>query len=168
MMKRTSCFVAALAFVLAAAVAAPAAQLLSLTITTALTAQVSPVLESRPGVAGLPAEAALIQANFTWGSGGTTVDAWVQTTLDGGGTWTDVCNFHFTTSSARAIANVSALTPVTTIYTPTDGSLSSNTCKDGIVGQQWRTKVTTTGTYAGGTTLQVNVVTGRLTTTTSP
>ncbi len=41
-----------------------------------------------------------IQANFTYGSGGTSVDAYVQSSVDNGVTWFDIANFHFTTSSA--------------------------------------------------------------------
>jgi hypothetical protein len=47
-----------------------------------------------------------LQGNFIWGSGGTTVDAFVQMSIDGGGTFVDVANFHFTTASARLILNV--------------------------------------------------------------
>ena len=56
------------------------------------------------------------------------------------------------------------LTPVTTIYTATDGTLGSNTAKDGVIGHQFRCKTTSTGTYAGGTTLRVDLIArGRLT-----
>ncbi len=109
-------------------------------------------------------ESAIIQANFTYGSGGTSVDAWVQTSIDDGLTWADVANFHFTTSSARFLFNLSALTPVTVQYTPTDGALAANTAKDGLLGAIWRVKSTSVGTYAGGTTLRVDMVArGRMT-----
>jgi len=137
-----------------------ATTLIKATITAAVTAAVSSPLQANPSSDG-PASAT-IQGTFTYGSGGTTADAWVQTSLDGGATWTDVANFHYTTASARFLFNVSSLTPVTTEYTPTDGSLAANTAKDGIFGSQWRVKYTTTGTYAG-TTLQVDIITKRLT-----
>jgi hypothetical protein len=121
-------------------------------ITTAVTALTTPVVkfDSKPISVAL-------QCNFTWGSGGTTMNAWVQTTLDGGATWTDVANFSLTTSSARKIVNLSSLTPETTQVTPSDGALAANTAQDGIVGSQWRVKYTTTGTYAGNTTLRVDI-----------
>ncbi len=97
--------------------------------------------------------------SFTYGSGGTTADAWVQTSLDGGTTWTDIANCHLTTASARKVYNLSSLTPVTTVYTATGGSLASNTAKDGVIGSWLRVKYTTTGTYAGGTSLTVDVAT---------
>lgn len=129
--------------------------LLNATITTAQSAAVTTALQvqSQAGVSSLT-----LQGTFTYGSGGTSADAWVQTTLDGGVTWTDIANFHFTTSSARFIYNLSALTAVTTEYTATDGTLSANTAKDGVIGHQFRVKYTTVGTYAASTTLRVDVV----------
>jgi hypothetical protein len=102
-----------------------------------------------------------IQANFLYGSGGTTVDAYVQTSFDGGGTWTDIANFHFTTSAARRLYNLSRLTSVTSIATPTDGSISNNTSVDGLLGSQFRVKWTTTGTYGGATSLAIDIAPGR-------
>lgn len=135
--------------------------LVNITVTTAITAQAQTVEQIRED-----ALSATIQCNFTYGSSGTTADVWVQTSMDGGGTWTDVCNFHMTTASKRFIYNLSALTVVTTEYdaTSTDGALASNTAKDGVFGSLYRAKVTTTGTYAGGTTLRVDMIPrGRLT-----
>ena len=105
-----------------------------------------------------------LQGFLTSGSGGTTIDAWVQTSFDGAVTWTDVANFHWTTSGSRFLYNLSSLTAVATEYTPTDGTLAANTAKDGLLGTHWRVKYTTTGTYAGGTILRVDAVPrGRLT-----
>ena len=135
--------------------------LLNIPITTAITAQTSTALQVQTPM-GL--ESVTLQANFTYGSGGTTATVWVQTSYDGGLTWNDIANFAFTTSSLRQVVNLSALTPVTTAYTPTDGTLASNTVKDGMLGHQYRTKTTSTGTYAGGTTLRVDLLArGRMT-----
>lgn len=98
-----------------------------------------------------------IQANFTYGSGGTTAKFWVQTSLDNGLTWNDIACFAATTANLRRVFNLSALTPVTTINTPTDGVLADNTCNDGIVGSLIRVKYTTTGTYAA-TTIKITAV----------
>jgi hypothetical protein len=103
-----------------------------------------------------------VQANFTYGSGGTSADAYVQTSLDGGTTWTDIANFHFTTASARKIYNLSAATAVASIATPGDGALASNTAVDGILGTRFRVKYVTVGTYAGGTTLQLDAASDQL------
>jgi hypothetical protein len=98
-----------------------------------------------------------VQANFTYGSGGTSVDAYLQTSLDGGSTWIDIAQFHFTTASARFAYNLNSQTPVTTEYTPTDGTLTANTAKDGFVGPLYQVKLASTGTYAGNTSLRIDV-----------
>lgn len=99
-----------------------------------------------------------IEANFTYGSGGTSAKAYVQTSIDGTN-WIDIACFAFTTASARKVCNLRADTPVTTIATPTDGTLSDNTVVDGIIGQKIRTKYVTVGTYGGTTTLVVTAKT---------
>ncbi len=134
--------------------------LLNANITTAVTAAVTTTEQFRDG----DPQSAVIQGNFTYGSGGTTADAWVQISADEGATWADIANFHFTTASARFFYNLSALTPITAQYTPTDGTLAANTSKDGLLAPQWRVKYTTVGTYAGNTVLRVDVAPrGRMT-----
>lgn len=123
-----------------------------LVITTAVTAQTTAPVQTRSGQL---AASASVQCNFTYGSGGTSADAWIQTSLDGL-TWTDMANCHFTTSNARVMFNLSSMTPVTTQYVETDGTLAANTAKDGVIGTRFRLKYTTVGTYAG-TTLAVDV-----------
>lgn len=102
-----------------------------------------------------------VQGNLAYGSGGTTINAYLQTSLDGGATWTDIAQFSFTTAAARFIYNLNGQTPVTTEYVPTDGSLGANTSKDGILGSQFRVKYVTTGTYVG-TTLSIDVSTDQV------
>jgi hypothetical protein len=125
----------------------------NLTITTAQAAATTSKVQVREG----SPESITIQCNFTYGSGGTSADAWVQTSIDGGTTWVDIAECGFTTSSAKKVYNLSGLTPVTSVYTPTDGTLAANTSKDGIVANWFRVKYTTVGTYAGGTTLSIDV-----------
>jgi len=133
--------------------------LLNIPITTANSATATTGMQTSE-----PPLSATIKAVFTYGSGGTSADAYVQTSTDGGGTWNDVANFHFTTSSAQRWFNLSALTPVTSIATPTDGSLTANTSVDDLLGNLWRCKYSSVGTYAASTTLRVDmIVRGRLT-----
>ena len=134
--------------------------LLTQTITTAASAQLSSLFQRRDPA---PPSNALVQANFTYGSGGTSLTCYVQTSVDGLN-WCDIAAFQFVTTTARRLFNLSALTPVTSIATPTDGSLSANTSVDGLVGPYWRVKYTSVGTYAGGTTIAIDIFTGRLTT----
>jgi len=137
--------------------AAHATTLLGLTITGAMATTTSPLLQTKDWAP----ENLTVQCNFTYGSGGTSADAYVQTPTDCGTTWVDIAQCHFTLSSVRQLYNLSALTPVTTAYTPTDGALTANATKDGLLGSRYRVKYTTSGTYAGNTTLAIDVITGR-------
>ena len=120
-------------------------------ITTAVTGTASTAVPTGVG----SAVAVTLTVTFVYGSGGTTLKVWIQTSLDGGTTWIDIACMTATTSSKVNVCNLSGRTPVTTLYAPLDGTLADDTCKDGIVGPLFRTKRTTTGTYAGGTTLSV-------------
>ena len=135
--------------------------LVNLPITTALSATRTSPLQFRA-----PRQMAtnvLLWAVFTYGSGGTTADAYVQTSIDGTN-WIDVANFHFTTSSGKALFNLYSGTAHTTQLTSfTDGSLTANTSLDGVVGNLWAVKYVTTGTYAGGTILRVDMISNGLT-----
>lgn len=121
-------------------------------IGAALSATAGPVVKFNA-----PPRSLAVQATFTYDSGGTSVDAYLQTTLDGGVTWIDIAQFHFTTASARKAFNLNSQTPVTTQATPTDGSLASNAAVDGLIGPQLRVKVASTGTYGGASALAVDI-----------
>lgn len=125
------------------------------TITTAVSATAEPWVDFPEY--GSPRHLA-VQANFVYGSGGTNATAYIQTSFDGGATAIDVACFQFSTSSARKGCNLSEMTPVTTIASLTDGSLTANNCVDGLLGPIVRVKLVTTGTYAASTTLQVDCV----------
>lgn len=148
-------FLRASALALALLVAGPAfaTTIAALAVTTAVAAGTTTPVQFPEGA---PLHIA-VQCNFTYGSGGTSADAWVQTSVDGGVTWVDIANCHFTTSSLREAYNLSALTPVTTAYTATDGSLAANTAKDGLIAPWMRVKYTTVGTYAAATKLNVDI-----------
>jgi hypothetical protein len=134
---------------------------LTLASVTIGAAQSAVVANSFTGLQGenRPRESLLLEANFNAGNGdGTTVDAYVQSSADGGATWFDIANFHFTTASAKKAFNLVAGTPVTSISTPTDGSLSANTAVDGLIGDALRVKWASTGTYTGSASLTVTAV----------
>lgn len=99
------------------------------------------------------ASAATLSANFTYGSGGTSLKVDVETTLNQGSTWIPVCRFAFTTASAEKVANVSGLTPKSTAVSP--ATLSDDSCLDGVLGDRLRARITSTGVYAGNTSVSV-------------
>lgn len=101
--------------------------------------------------------AACLQARLAYGSGGTSVKVYVQTSLDQGSTPIDIACFTFTTASAIKARNLSALTPKAADVVPTDGTLTDDTSADGVLGDRFRVKVVSVGTYAN-TTLTVGAV----------
>ena len=111
------------------------------------------------GIVKFPAAPLKLSAhfNFLYGSGGTTFDAYLQTSFDGGNNWCDIANLHATTSPMRRVVNLSGLTPVTTPATPTDGSITANTSLDGVLGDQFRVRAKSTGTYAGATSIEIHL-----------
>jgi hypothetical protein len=72
------------------------------------------------------------QMRLAYGSGGTTVKAYLQTSLDQGTTPIDIACFTFTTASAVKARNLSALTAKTTDVTPSDAALTDDTSVDGF------------------------------------
>lgn len=135
---------------------AHAVEMLLLPITTAVNPALSSTFQIRSGP-GLSGTDMTIQANLTGASGGTSVDVYIQTSLDGGGTWTDVANFNFTTTPLRKVSSTSMASAVVAAATATDGSIASNTTLSGIFGNLWRVKVISVGTYTA-TTLRVDAI----------
>ena len=122
------------------------------TITTPITGYVTSAVEGFGDVTALT-----VVAQFVTMGGGATVDLWVQTTVDQGATWIDIANFHWTTSSAAQAVNLSGLVSITAPAAILDGGLAANTVREGILGDRFRCKLTSTGTYAGGTRATVSV-----------
>lgn len=98
---------------------------------------------------------ATLQINFNYGSGGANCRVMIDTSLDQGQTWIEVWRALFGTASEENIVNVSALTPKTTPVTP--AALADDTVQDGVIGPRWRARVTSTGVYAGNTSLSVRM-----------
>ena len=110
-------------------------------------------VEDLDGVLSLAA-----QMRLAYGSGGSTIKVYLQTSLDQGNTWQDIACFTFTTASATKSRNLSALTPKATDVAATDGALTDDTSVDGLLGDRFRVKVVSTGTYAGNTLLSCSAV----------
>lgn len=96
-------------------------------------------------------QAVTLEANFQYGSSGTTCSAIVATTLDGGTTWRQIARFDFTTATAVKVANLNGhLSKAVTAYV----DLASEGVLDGILGDQLAVYLVSTGTYVN-TTLSV-------------
>jgi hypothetical protein len=117
--------------------------LCDLAITTALSGVAQTPIQNLEGML-----AATVEAKLSWGSGGTTAKAYIQTTLDDGQTWIDIACIAFGAASETVLLNFSKLTPKLTQLTPSDGSMADDTAIDGILGSALRAKITTTGTYS--------------------
>lgn len=100
--------------------------------------------------------AATLQANFAYGSGGTSIKAIWETTIDQGATWIEVCRMAFATASEENLVNLSGLTPKTTPYAP--AALADDSCVDGILGDRWRVRILTVGVYAGNSSLSFRLM----------
>ncbi len=116
----------------------------------------TPVGQTNIGSAsGLGAPQSLsIVARFAYGSGGQSVDAYVQTTLDGNN-WFDIANFHLTTVSGNYVSNVYTQKGVANGSLAT-GSIAANTTQDGLLGSNFRCMQSSLGTYAS-TSLSIDI-----------
>lgn len=104
----------------------------------------------------------VLEAVFNYGSGGTSVDAYIVTSFDGGATWFDVANFHFTTAAGKKILAIGNRTSVTAAVTPGFCALAANTAVDGVLGDRIGVAYTSAGTYVGATNLTIYAQGGRL------
>jgi hypothetical protein len=93
---------------------------------------------------------ALVGIRFIYGSSGTSVKAYLQTTSDDGSTACDIACVVFDTVSEHKLLNFTAA-PKLTQVTPTDKALADDTAVDGILGNKFRLAVVVVGTYAGST-----------------
>jgi hypothetical protein len=129
-------------------------------ITAALTGEVITEGVSAAGVAqecvdGLGGiTAATIQCAFVYGSGGTTCVVVVRTSLDQGASWIDIARFDFATTTAKKVANVSGLYSKAVAAV---AALGAEGVTDGVLGDRFRVDVTSTGTYAGSTSVAVRM-----------
>lgn len=129
-------------------------------MTTLATVQVTTAQSAvaQTAVTGLGKPQALsLQAIFTYvASAATSCDAYIQTSLDGGTTWYDIANFHFTTASAVKYQNVSGMTAVNASVAMLQASITNDTSINGVIGDRLRVVITSVGTYGSGTSVVVN------------
>jgi hypothetical protein len=99
-----------------------------------------------------------VLAKFVRAAGGTTLDVFVQTSLDGGATWIDIMNLTFATTTASQLQAVKTDIAVAPTTVPADGALADDTILDGVLGDRVRVKQIVVGTYTGASTLAVSGV----------
>lgn len=132
----------------------------SKTITTALTGDLGDIIvpsNKQNSPFEKPIKGVTIATDFVYGAGGTTAKLWVQTSLDGGTTWIDIfATGDMAATSVKKIANLTDDTVITTAVAPTDAT--GTTIISGIIGDRFRCKVTTTGTYTTSTTLNAIII----------
>lgn len=115
----------------------------------------APVGVSPPNFAGI--NAASFQVRMAGGSGGTKINVYIQTSIDGQN-WIDIANIAFANTPGTEIINLSALDKLTTPTAPTYLALADNTVLDGILGTQFQAVIVSTGTYSGSTLVSVRGV----------
>lgn len=101
-----------------------------------------------------------VDLQLLYGSGGTSGKVFVQTSLrqathttDAG---VDALCMSFTTASKSRLFNITGRV-VAANLTPTDGALADDTAQDGILGDRFRLKIVTVGTYAGQTMVSCRI-----------
>lgn len=101
-----------------------------------------------------------MQVAMTFGAGGVSIDAYLQTTFDDGLTWIDIINLQVLAASVRKVAAVNKFLVAGTagLVTVTDGALGANTVVNGTIGQKFRLKLILVGTYDAASTYRVNVI----------
>ncbi len=100
----------------------------------------------------------LANLRLAYGSGGTTIKAYIQGSADQGNTAYDIACVLFGTASEVSMQNFTANTPKLTQVTPSDGALADDTALDGLIPDRLRIKVVSTGTYAGSTLLSASAI----------
>jgi hypothetical protein len=93
---------------------------------------------------------AMVQLDFRPGSGGTTVKAYVQTSIDGGATWLDIacCAFPSQTPVQAERVCIGLEAGVSGAWvSATEGTLADNQVVDGLLGNMLRVKIVSTGTW---------------------
>jgi len=98
------------------------------------------------------------------GAGGTTIDVYLQTSLDNGQSWWDVIHLGVLAATVEKAASIrkyiaqSAPARLAAV----DGTLALDTVYDGFFGQTWRIKYVIVGTYAADNTFRTNIFVEKL------
>lgn len=107
----------------------------------------------------IEAQYLLTCADFVYGTGGTTTKVYVQTSVNGGD-WRDIMSFAFALASRRVRSGVQCYpsTALAAVIADSDAALTDDTVLNGFLGDLYRVKYVSVGTYATNTTLRVTAV----------
>lgn len=94
-------------------------------------------------------------AVFARAAGGTTCKVYIQSSMDGGLTWSDMICIAFATTTANKSGSVvlGSSNPAAS----TDGTLTDDTTFAGAFGSMLRAKAVVVGTYSGASSIKVSV-----------
>jgi len=92
---------------------------------------------------------------FLYGAGGTSINVYIQTSLDGVTFFDSVAFSQITTSAGNQFWSIGPPGSSQT-GTLTDGALGAGTAKAGFLGRYWRIKYIVVGTYTGASSLEVD------------
>jgi hypothetical protein len=90
-----------------------------------------------------------LQVRFMYGSGGTSILAYVQSSLDQGNTAYDVASLIFGTTSRNTVLAISQTTSA--VIVPVDAAGEAEGVVAAIFGDRLRLKIVVTGTFSGTT-----------------
>lgn len=85
-----------------------------------------------------------LEADFSGGTGGSTVTAVVRTRLGSAGLWREIARFDFTAAEAKGGTVETGQASIATL-----GALSANTVRQGFLGTDLDCLVSSSGTYTG-------------------
>lgn len=99
-----------------------------------------------------------VQGFLDFGSaGGTTITAYLQTTLDDGLVWQDVCAVQVLAADVTKLVSANKYLASTPRLTASDGALAVDTCAQGFFATKWRVKIVIAGTYAADSVYRLHV-----------
>jgi hypothetical protein len=114
----------------------------------------SPVFQLREPAGANPA--IMAQATLSYGSGGTSINVYVQSSVDGGGTWSDVISFNQSLPGTHLRQTAAVVQGNSVAADSADAGLAAGTNNPAAFGNWWRVKYVVAGAYAASN-LRVDV-----------
>lgn len=90
-------------------------------------------------------------------AGGTSIDAFLQTSFDDGITWRDVANLQVLAADVVKVAAINKYIAAAVLTAASDGALAINTIVNGVFGSRWRVRLIIAGAYAADNIYRLHV-----------